>query len=106
MVMVADGNGMRTDVLKHMDEIASLTKADVFLLHPRQIEADTASLHGSLETSAEGKLRMVVYGDMECCEHAKTRLLIMIDQIVCNTLRCRDMLLTLYSSSARSTRSS
>ena len=79
-----DGSGIRTDVLKHMDDIANKTKADVFLLHPKQVDTDSASLHGSLElnTSSEGKLRIVVYGDMECCEHAKTRLLIMIDQIV------------------------
>lgn len=65
-----------------MDDIADKTKADLFLLHPKQVDTDSASLHGNLDLSTEGKLRIIIYGDMECCEHAKTRLLIMIDQIV------------------------
>ena len=82
MIMNPEGTGIRTDVLKHMDDIADHTKAEIFLLNPKQVDADSASLHGNLEVSPEGKLRILVYGDVECCEHAKTRLLIMIDQIV------------------------
>jgi len=81
--MNPEGTGIRADVLKHMDDVADRTKADLFLLSPKQLDADSASLHGTLDNNAEGKLRIHIYGDMECCEHAKTRLLIMIDQIVC-----------------------
>ena len=82
MIMNPDGTALRADVLKHMDEIANHTKAELFLLHPRLLDAESSSLHGSLDMNSEGKLRTMVFGDMECCDHAKTRLLIMIDQIV------------------------
>jgi len=82
MILNPEGTGIRGDILKHMDDIADRTKADIFLLQPKQLDADSVSLHGNMEVSSEGKLRFQIYGDMECCEHAKTRLLIMIDQIV------------------------
>lgn len=85
MIMSPEGNAMRADVLKHMDDIANLTKADLFLLHPKQTDADANSLHGSLDATTGDKLRIVIYGVMEGNEHAKTRLLIMIDQIVCSS---------------------
>lgn len=81
----AEQVGIRADVLTHMDDIANHTKADVFLLHPKQVDADTASIHGTLDVNIENRLRVFIYGDMESCEYAKTRLLIMIDQIVCIT---------------------
>jgi len=80
--MGPDASGVRADVLKHMDDIADRTKAEIFLLQPRVTDSETASTHGNLEINNETRLRIFIYGDMECCEHAKTRLLIMIDQIV------------------------
>ncbi|PNS16868.1 hypothetical protein CAC42_4832 [Sphaceloma murrayae] len=99
LLMNHDGTEVRADVLKHMDEIADKTKADIFLLHPKQVDTETASLHGGLEhsTSSEGKLRVVIYGDMECCEHAKTRLLIMIDQILGRVVDTIKLELTLHN---------
>lgn len=74
--------GLRADVLRHMDEIAERTKADVFLCNPKPLDLDSASIKGNLESSIDNRFRIVIFGDMEVCEHAKTRLLIMIDQIV------------------------
>jgi len=83
----AAGNQIaRIDVLRHMDEISDRTKADIFLLNPKQMDTDSASTHGNMDGSIENRLRIVLFGDMECCEHAKTRVLIMIDQIVCTVL--------------------
>jgi hypothetical protein len=67
-----------------MDEIADKTKADVFLLEAkaRRKDSESASTNGNFETSMDNRLRIQVYGDMESCENAKTRLLIMIDQIL------------------------
>jgi len=89
LIMNPDGTAIREDVLKHMDDIADRTKANIFLLHPKQLDADSASLHGNIDSGSENKLRISIYGDMECCEHAKTRLLIMIDQIVSEMSFCR-----------------
>lgn len=74
--------GLRADVLRHMDDIAERTKADVFLCNPKPLDMDSASIKGNLESSIDNRFRIVIYGDMEVCEHAKTRVLIMIDQIV------------------------
>jgi len=80
--MNTDGTAIRTDVIEHINEVANRTKADIFLLHPKQMDIESASLHGSIEMGLEGRLRLMVFGDLECIEHAKTRLLILIDQIV------------------------
>ncbi|KAF4551933.1 KH domain-containing protein 2 [Elsinoe fawcettii] len=96
ILMGPDSTDVRADVLKHMDEIADKTKADIFLLHPKQSD-ETASLHGNLELSTEGKLRVVIYGDMESCDHAKTRLLIMIDQILGRVVDTIKLELTLHN---------
>lgn len=77
------GQIARIDVLRHMDEISDRTKADIFLLNPKQMDIESTSTHGNMDSSIENRLRLVLFGDMECCEHAKTRILIMIDQIVC-----------------------
>ncbi|RMY79053.1 hypothetical protein D0862_13251 [Hortaea werneckii] len=76
--------GARADVLNHMDDIADKTKADVFLLEAksRRKDSDSASFKGSVEKSNDKRLQMAVYGDLESSENAKTRLLIMIDQLL------------------------
>lgn len=74
--------GLRADVLRHMDEISEKTKADIFLCHPKPLDLDSASTKGNVESAIDNRFRIVIYGDMEVCEHAKTRILIMIDQIV------------------------
>jgi hypothetical protein len=52
---------------------------------------DASSLNGSIEATSSEKLRLVVFGDMLTEEHAKIRLLIMIDQLVCqDTKRCHE----------------
>lgn len=74
--------GLRADVLRHMDDITDRTKADIFLCNPKPLDLDLANVKGNLESSIDNRFRIVIYGDMEVCEHAKTRILIMIDQIV------------------------
>ncbi|KAG9952835.1 hypothetical protein KCU81_g3727, partial [Aureobasidium melanogenum] len=82
LIMVPGTEGVRTDVLRHMDDISDRTKADIFLLNPRPLDVDSASIHGTIDSLVENRLRLMIFGDMECCEHAKTRILIMIDQIL------------------------
>lgn len=76
--------GARADILHHMDEIADQTKADIFLLESKakRKDSDSASFSGGMEKSMDNRLRIHVYGDNESSENAKTRLLIMIDQIL------------------------
>ena len=67
-----------------MDEIADKTKADIFLLEAKskRKDSDSISFNNSLDTAMDSRLRIQVYGDMESSENAKTRLLIMIDQLL------------------------
>ena len=67
-----------------MDEIADQTKADIFLLESKakRKDSDSMSFSGGMEKSMDNRLRIHVYGDTESSENAKTRVLIMIDQIL------------------------
>lgn len=69
-------------VLNQLDLIAKTTKGDIFVLMPKTPDIESASFNGNLETGADNRLRCAIFGDMETMEHAKTRVLIMIDQIV------------------------
>lgn len=73
---------VRGAVLNQLDLISKATKADIFLLMPKQPDIETASFHGNIDTGMDPRLRCAIYGDLETMEHAKTRVLIMIDQIV------------------------
>jgi hypothetical protein len=81
LIMDASTKGIRTSVLEHLDTLAAYTGADIFLLSPKGLDADSISSYG-YENGLDNRFRVAIYGDMESAEHAKTRLLIMIDQIV------------------------
>ena len=75
---------MRANVLEHINILAKFTGTDIFLLNPRPSdpEAPSASYGNSTDQGLDQRLRIAIYGDPESSEHAKTRILIMIDQIV------------------------
>ncbi|KAL2797057.1 hypothetical protein BJX66DRAFT_335516 [Aspergillus keveii] len=76
---------VRTAVLEHLDTLASYTGTDIFLLSPKLRDTDSAvvSSYGyATDSGLEQRFRVCIYGDMESTEHAKTRVLIMIDQIL------------------------
>ena len=76
--------GVRVEVLKHLDDVAKFTGTDVFLLNPKHNDTETpASSYGNgSDQKFDQRLRIAIYGDPESSEHAKTRVLIMIDKIV------------------------
>lgn len=67
-----------------MDEIADKTKADIFLLDAQAggNASDPTSVSGMVGVGIDNRLKLQVFGDIESCENAKTRLLIMIDQLL------------------------
>ncbi|KAK5009751.1 hypothetical protein LTR28_013580 [Elasticomyces elasticus] len=79
-------NAVRSEVLSHLDEVASQTKTDVFILSPKQVDVESASFNGNLDSNMENRLRIAIYGDLESSEHARTRVLIMIDQLVSDVM--------------------
>ena len=76
-------NGIKAQCLEYIDKVARFTGTDVFLLKARAADAEdlSSSIHET-DQSLDQRLRIAIYGDPESSEHAKTRILIMIDQIV------------------------
>lgn len=83
LVMDAANDSIRVAVVEHMDYVSKWTGTDLFLLRPKQPVTDDETLNGVMDHAADNRLRIAVFGDSESSEHAKTRILIMIDQIVC-----------------------
>jgi hypothetical protein len=81
--MDPNSNGVRTIVLEHLDIVAKYTGTDIFLLSPKSADPENISIAFSgTENGLDQRFRVAIYGDMESVEHAKTRVLIMIDQVV------------------------
>lgn len=84
--LILDGaeTGIRSSVLSHIDLCAKYTGTDIFLLKPRSGENFTggASYGNGVDSGLDQRYRVHIFGDMESVEHAKTRALMMIDQIV------------------------
>lgn len=64
--------------------VAKYTGTDIFLLSPKMSDPETAGISYATgaENGLEQRFRAAIYGDMESVEHAKMRILIMIDTIV------------------------
>ena len=99
LVYPPNQDGVRADFLPHVDDIADMTKADIFLLEAKskRKDSDSASFSGVLDKSMDQRLRIQVYGDLESSENAKTRLLIMIDQLLQRHVDIIRLELTLHS---------
>jgi hypothetical protein len=84
--LILDGaeTGIRSSVLSHIDLCAKYTGTDIFLLKPRNAEplSSGASYGSAVDSGLDQRFRVNIFGDMESVEHAKTRALMMIDQIV------------------------
>jgi hypothetical protein len=84
LVIDQDQKGVRAQVLEHIDILAKFTGTDIFLLNPKPSdpEGPSSSYGNGTDQGFDQRLRIAIYGDPESCEHAKTRVLIMIDQVV------------------------
>ena len=76
--------GVRVQVLNHLDEISKYCGTDIFLLNPKHNdpEGPAADYGNGSDQRFDQRLRIAIYGDPESSEHAKTRVLILIDRIV------------------------
>lgn len=76
-----DGERIRPRFADHLEKIAEFTGTDIFVLKPPELSPDAAVDPGS-DTSQRDRLQIKIFGDYESVEHAKTRILIMIDDLV------------------------
>lgn len=68
-------------ITSQLEKIANYTGTDIFVLRPP--EPSSGGLVDLLsETSQNKRLKISIFGDYESVEHAKTRVLIMIDDLV------------------------
>ena len=81
MVFEGEESTIAKFTISSLDEIAKITKADIFLVDPEEKNED-----GTPKTNAKELLKLTVYGDMLTKENAKIRILILIDQIVSSAL--------------------
>ncbi|KAL2052052.1 hypothetical protein ABVK25_007744 [Lepraria finkii] len=84
LVITPDMTGVRVQVLNHLDEISKYCGTDIFLLNPKHNDPEgPASDYGNgSDQRFDQRLRIAIYGDPESSEHAKTRVLILIDRIL------------------------
>lgn len=85
--LILDGaeTGIRSSVLSHIDLCAKYTGTDIFLLKPRAAadsDSNGISYSDCVDSGLDQRYRVNIFGDTESVEHAKTRTLMMIDQIV------------------------
>ena len=79
---------IRSDFLHHLEKISKWTGTDLFLINPPKETADEdlpEDINGH-NSNFNVRLCVGIYGDPESIEHARTRVLILIDQIVSCTL--------------------
>jgi hypothetical protein len=65
-----------------LERIATFTGTDIFVLKPEESKASAIG-DPEVDASQSKRLKVKIYGDYESVEHAKTRVLIMIDDMVC-----------------------
>lgn len=84
LVIDSATGGIKANILDHVDILAKFTGTDIFLLNPKpnDPEGPSSTYGNGTEQGFDQRLRIAIYGDPESSEHAKTRVLIMIDQIV------------------------
>jgi glycine betaine/choline ABC-type transport system substrate-binding protein len=91
--LILDGaeTAIRSSVLSHIDLCAQYTGTDIFLLKPRSADTDAneVSIANGVDSGLDQRYRVNIFGDTESVEHAKTRTLMMIDQIVCRSKTCK-----------------
>jgi KH domain len=73
---------MRPDVLKQVDDIARVSRADIFLTITKRVEEDSqGKVVSSVENPEEGDATFHIYGDRLVEENARIRLLILLDRL-------------------------
>ena len=82
--MVADLSvgTLKRAVTDTLDTISEYCGVDIFLLGPK-LTPVVDGLNGDVEIRRDQRWRVAIYGDILSTEHAKTRVLIHIDRMVC-----------------------
>lgn len=85
--LVADLNAgsLKQSVTDTLDSLSKYCGVDIFLLGPK-LTPLVDGVNGDVEIRRDQRWRVAIYGDILSSEHAKTRILVSIDQWVRNTM--------------------
>jgi hypothetical protein len=72
---------LHSDVTEFLDHTSKYCGVDIFLLGPK-LTPRIDGLNGDVEVRRDERWRVAIYGDLLSSEHAKTRVLIRIDQLL------------------------
>ncbi|KAK0714648.1 hypothetical protein B0H67DRAFT_488856 [Lasiosphaeris hirsuta] len=72
---------LKKSVTDYLDETSAFCGVDIFLLGPK-LTPVVDGLNGDVEIRRDQRWRVAIYGDVMSSEHAKTRVLIHIDQLL------------------------
>ncbi|KAI0396373.1 hypothetical protein F5Y17DRAFT_118132 [Xylariaceae sp. FL0594] len=72
-------------VTEALDSFAVFCGVDIFILGPK-LTPTVDGLNGEVEVIQDQRWRVAIYGDVECAEHAKTHVLILIDKLLGRTV--------------------
>lgn len=84
---------LKPSVTAFLDEVSKFCGVDIFLLGPKLTPLEDG-LNGGLSMRRDQRWRVAIYGDHISAEHAKSRVLIKIDQLVgvfqelCGDIEC------------------
>lgn len=73
---------LKPSFLATLDELGAYCGVDVFLLGPKNYATMAAGINGDADLSSDSRWRIAIYGDVESAEHAKTRILVIIDKLL------------------------
>ncbi|KAL3418367.1 KH domain-containing protein [Phlyctema vagabunda] len=96
LVMDETATAIKQQVLAHLDEISSWCGADLFLLGPK-FPSVGEGLNNNGDAGRDQRWRVAIYGDMESAEHAKTRVLILIDRLLGRVVDATKLELSLHT---------
>ncbi|KAK3318372.1 hypothetical protein B0H66DRAFT_235181 [Apodospora peruviana] len=86
---------LKQSVTDFLDETSAYCGVDIFLLGPK-LTPLVDGLNGDVELRRDQRWRIAIYGDMLSTEHAKTRVLIHIDQLLSRIVDRMDIDFTLH----------
>lgn len=72
---------LKQSITDYLDKTSLWCGVDIFLLGPK-LTPVVDGLNGDVELRRDQRWRIAIYGDVLSLEHAKTRVLIKIDQLV------------------------
>ena len=73
---------MKEDVLQQVEEIAQITRADIFLTITKRVDDDSqGKVVSNVENPEDGDATFHIYGDRLVEENARIRLLILLDRL-------------------------